>query len=974
MNPEGLLTAAGWARLQELFEAASQLPPEQRPDFLDRECAGQSTLRTQVESLLRSLDGESVIERAVRGAVAAAASPGDRLGLYQVIRILGHGGMGVVYLAARADDAFQKVVAIKLLRTAWLSDDMRRRFQLERQILARLEHPNIARLLDGGTVEGAPFVVMEYVDGLPIDQYCRERGLSVRERLALFRQLCDAVAYAHRNLVIHRDIKPGNVLVAEGTPKLLDFGIAKLLQSDAEGGAMTLTQTGDRPMTPDYASPEQVRGEPISTGSDIYSLGVLLYELLADERPFRTSGLTPGEIERAICTQEPPKPSTRASRRGLEGDLDNIVAMAMRKEPARRYATAEQLSEDVRRYLEGFPVAARRDTWRYRASKFVRRHKLAMSGAVAMTALIIAFAVGMALLARGVTVERDSARAERTRAQQISNFLLDTFKVSDVQDSDPNKVTAREILDRGAETIAKQNLDPAINADMLDTLGLVYENLAVYPRAQQELERARELKLKLYGPASAEYAHTLDAMAGLKAETGAWNEAEKLARQVIALRVGHPEMDQERGGTLLTLSMTVGKLGRYEEARQAATEALAIFRKSSGDHRPQIALAEARIAAAFIYQGKMAEAEPLLRDALAIEQQVSPGDNAKKAELFDGLGHIRLGASDLKQAEKYWNEALRMYTSLEGESRLAISVENNLAVTYNWEGNLPAAIAMNKRVISAEHKLSGDSNPESLTFMGNLGVNLHNQGNHKEEAALAADMARIAAQKDPGAFLHLTVMRAQDTVLADRAEYAKAERNLREEIEKRRALGMAPRLISPSYSDLGIVLLAEGKSKEAEQAGRAAVTQIPAKDQSGLPAGRADERLARILALTGKNSEAREVVNKTISIFHATSGPTYFGLATALLTLGEVDLAEGHSQEAAKSFEQALAIRTQIMIPNAFEIALAESALARSRKDIAKLRTLNPTLNRCAAASFECKGELQRVRKTLAEGRSEEQQ
>jgi serine/threonine-protein kinase len=558
------------ARLQELFDAASRLDAENRAAYLDRECAGQTALRLQVVSLLRSLEGESLIEPALRNAAAGPdLAEGHRIGPYRVIRVLGQGGMGVVYLASRADETFDKQVAIKLLSTGWLREDMKRRFQLERQILARLEHPNIARLLDGGTVDGAAYVVMEYVDGPPIDKHCRDGNLSIQERLILFRQVCDSVAYAHRNLIVHRDIKPGNVLMSGDVPKLLDFGIARLIGNEEMPGG-PLTHTGDRLMTPDYASPEQVRGEPITTASDVYSLGVLLYELLTGERPFRSSGLTPEEMERAICTEEPPRPSSLMPRRGLEGDLDNIVLMTMRKEPSRRYASADQISEDVRRYLDGFPVIARKDTLTYRADKFIRRHKWGVTAGAAAIIMIVAFAAGMGLLARRVAAERDTAQTERSRAEQVSKLLLDTFQVADPARGDGNKVTAREILDRASNQVGKQTLDSATRARVLDTLGTVYKNLGVYDRSREELEQARDLRVKLYGSKSPEYAASLESLAMLADESGDWNRAEKLLRQAIGLRTGHSDQDKERALALADLATEIRRLGRLPEAEQVA--------------------------------------------------------------------------------------------------------------------------------------------------------------------------------------------------------------------------------------------------------------------------------------------------------------------------------------------------------------------------------------------------------------------
>ena len=319
--------------------------------------------------------GDAIRDAASTVSVLWEPAPGDRFGPYRILHALGRGGMGAVYLAERDDDQFRMTVAIKLMRSNLVTHETLERFKTERQILASLDHPNIARLLDGGAApNGTPFVVIEYIDGEPITDYCRRHELSIRDRIRLFRKVCSAVQYSHQNLIVHRDLKPGNILVTkDGEPKLLDFGIAKLL----DPAASSQTQTNARLMTPDYASPEQVRGEPVTTATDIYALGVLLYELLTGTASLQSRQTTDTyAIEQAICTEEPTRPST--TRRELRGDLENILLMALRKEPARRYASAEQFSEDLRRYLEGYPIVARQDTWSYRTSKFVRRNKAAV--------------------------------------------------------------------------------------------------------------------------------------------------------------------------------------------------------------------------------------------------------------------------------------------------------------------------------------------------------------------------------------------------------------------------------------------------------------------------------------------------------------------------------------------------------------------------------------------------------------------
>src|SRR6266853_795830 len=421
-----------WLHIEEIVQSAIDCAVPDRSALLDSACGNDTELRREVESLLalhkdsgftRSSaleDGIKVLEQ-LNGRVYE----GRRIGTYRVLREIGRGGMGTVYLAARADDAFQKLVAIKIIRRGLDTDDIIQRFRSERQILAMLDHPNIARLLDGGsTDEGLPYFVMEHIEGEPIDLYCDRLKVTITERLKLFQGICAALRYAHQNLVIHRDIKPGNVLVTkEGVPRLLDFGIAKLLAPGTSVGERTLT--GPRPLTPEYASPEQIRGETITTSSDVYSLGVLLYGLLTGKKPYRLASRTPAEMERAICA-EPERPSVAVGSmpgRRLRGDLDNIVLMAMRQEPQRRYASVEQFSEDIRRHLEGLPVIARPDTAGYRAAKFIARHKAGVAAAALLVLTLMAGVVATAWQAR-------VARLETTKAQRINTFLQNMLSFS----------------------------------------------------------------------------------------------------------------------------------------------------------------------------------------------------------------------------------------------------------------------------------------------------------------------------------------------------------------------------------------------------------------------------------------------------------------------------------------------------------------------------------------------------------------
>src|SRR3989441_5578614 len=501
MNPER------WNTLKELFGAALELDPGKRSAFLRDACGSDESLRAELESLLASYKRTATSEEKPSPSVDPGLFPGtligQRLGSYQVLHEIGHGGMAVVYAAVRADDEYRKTVAIKVVLPGLGSDDILRRFRNERQTLATLDHPNIVKLLDGGSTEqGLPYLVMEYIEGVPIDQFCDSRRLSTNERLHLFCAICKAVQYAHQNLVVHRDLKPSNILVtADGTPKLLDFGIAKLL--NPESAAQTLlTQPSMRPMTLDYASPEQFHGQPMTTTTDVYSLGVLLYELLTGSLPYDLQGRSPLEMERIISEVEPERPSTAVRRveaivsddgnvtagpgprsatsregrsqklhRRLRGDLDNIILMALRKEPQRRYASVEQFSEDIRRHLEGLPVIARTSTLRYRGSRFIQRHKVGVGAAAALTAALV---IGIGVSTREAKV----ARAERARAErrfedlrQLANALL--FELDAAVKDLPGATPARRLIVQEAlryldGLAAEASRDPGLQADLAE--------------------------------------------------------------------------------------------------------------------------------------------------------------------------------------------------------------------------------------------------------------------------------------------------------------------------------------------------------------------------------------------------------------------------------------------------------------------------------------------------------------------------
>jgi serine/threonine protein kinase len=489
-----------WQQVKATLSAAlEQADGKERAAFLENACRDDTSLRREVESLLAQPEDEFESVSQMIGSTSSKGEAGRRVGAYELARELGRGGMGAVWLAHRADQQFEKVVAIKLLKRGTDTDEVLRRFQFERQILARLEHPNIARLLDGGmTDDGLPYFVMEYVDGKPLTDFCTSAALTLEERLRLFLKICAAVQFAHQNLVVHRDLKPGNILVTEDCePKLLDFGIAKLLESDDETLAVTMAE--HQRLTPAYASPEQVRGEPITTVSDIYSLGTLLYEILTGQNAhrFSTSRPPPTELLRVVAEQEPIRPSAAtadpATKRRLRGDLDNIILKALRKEPARRYAGMGSFAEDIRRYLENRPVTARNTTPWYRAGKFIQRNKTASAAAALILVTLLAGIVA-------TTYEMQVARKERKRAERrfnevrgIANSLM--LELHDAIKNLPGAMAARQlVIQRALQYLDSLAGEPGADLSLKSELAKAYEKVGELQKPERCAQDFRQFQ------------------------------------------------------------------------------------------------------------------------------------------------------------------------------------------------------------------------------------------------------------------------------------------------------------------------------------------------------------------------------------------------------------------------------------------------------------------------------------------------
>ncbi|MCP3963778.1 MAG: serine/threonine protein kinase [bacterium] len=778
-RPGGSVAAERWRRIDEVFAAALECPASRRRAMVESACGGDQALLERVEALLAADEkAESFLEPAAtpvfasRSLVADVQAPADgRVGPYRLLRILGSGGMGTVYLAARDDDVYRRLVALKLMRHSADNEEIARRFVAERQILASLEHPNIARLYDGGTSEdGRPFLVMELVDGEPIDRFCNRHRLTIEARLILFQQVCAAVQYAHRNLLVHRDLKPDNILVsADGVPKLLDFGIAKLLRSAERPEALRTTRTGVRLMTLTYASPEQIRGQAVTTtASDIYSLGVLLFELLTGRCPYRLADDSPYELERAICEQEPERPSIAVLRasppsagaeeasgpafqaaqlrprelsRRLRGDLDTLVLKAMHKEPPRRYESVGQFAADIRRHLELRPIAARLDSLTYRAGRFVRRQRLLVGAASLVVVLVAAFVIAL-------LDQRGLAKRKQLEAQQALRFLVGLFQGANVEEGYGKDATAREIVARGAGRIDRELADqPEVRATLLDAVGQVYAGLGFYDEARSYLERAYELRRQLFGEEHAEVARSLQSLALAVAQQGHDKEAEALYERTLALRrelLGdHPETAE----ALNELGSLLRRKGDYDRAEAMHREAVAIQHQLLSSDDPELATTLNHLALTVFLKGEPARAEAMLRDALAIQRRSLDAQHPAIVETLRNSGRILSQLGRYDQAEAVLREALTIAdTSYENDHPMRFEVVNSLARVLKEKGELSEAEALFRQAVAALRDRLGDGHPKVALGLNNLAGVLFQRGERAEVVRLHREALEIRRQ------------------------------------------------------------------------------------------------------------------------------------------------------------------------------------------------------------------------------------
>jgi serine/threonine-protein kinase len=865
------MNVSRWNEIERLYFEALARPPAARDAFVTAASAGDTELQAEILAMLTASEDSQALRiegRLAGGDVAAAAMAaeriGQRVGVYRLTGLLGRGGMGEVYLAERVDEQFRQTVAVKLLRTEARTPELLARFRAERQILAQLVHPHIARLLDGGmTDDGHPYLVMQAIDGEPITDYCDARQLAIRERLRLFRTVCTTVQFAHQSLVVHRDLKPSNILVTDqGEVKLLDFGIAKLLEPQVIGLSAALTRTELRLMTPEYAAPEQLRGQAVTTAADVYGLGLLLYELLTGHHPFELSGKSPSEVERIVCEEDPPRPSQVVARqverrrpaggretvtpatiaharrthpgelrRHLRGDLGTMALMALRKDPVRRYATAGQLAEDVERYLRSEPVIAQRDSLAYRARKFVQRNRVGVVAGATIAVLLLAFSIITTLQARQLSRERDAARSERDHSDQVVQVLVDLFE-SNNPDLDPGRDTlrVREFLQQSeARVIEELAEQPLVQARMQHVLGKVY-------RARSQYTRARDLFREAY------------------------DNQQRLAG----------EEDPTTAAVFHDLATVEGML-QGSSAIPMLQQSLARLRRVHGDRDAQVAQAMQDLAEVV---DDPVERLGLITDALEIRRRLAPDGDVAVASSLNQLAGFYHARQDYALAAELYRETLDLTRQHLGPNHPhALTVEQNLATTHSAIGDYEQAEAMLRDVLERRRQLVGEGTVHEATTLNNLG-------------------ALLVAQRDyAGAteFFEQSVAIYRDIYGSAHAATANAVRNL----------GMLA--LYEGDSRQALAYLDDALSAQREFAG----------DSNPSSLHMAVQRAVVWIDL-GRATAARDTLSALLSaLAQVTQDAGAYQLADARVALGRALLHTGEAPDAERHFRLALASRTE---------------------------------------------------------------
>jgi eukaryotic-like serine/threonine-protein kinase len=760
-----------WKKIEELYQAAMAQPAEKRADILRRACPGDHELRAEVQSLLEAAGGTSSFLEGSPLSGAAGAEPtralfpdeiaGTVIGRYHLLQKVGEGGMGEVWLAEQREPVRRRV-ALKLVKAGMNSREVVARFESERQALALMDHPAIAKVFDAGsTPEGAPYFVMEYVAGVPITNYSDNHRLSTRERLDVFMRVCEGVQHAHQKAIIHRDLKPSNILVinvdGRAAPKIIDFGVAKALTQKLTADTM-FTRVGALLGTPQYMSPEQAdsSGEDIDTRTDVYSLGIILYELLAGAPPLDMRRIAFEEFLRKLREEEPPKPSTKirthdaatstalANKRQTEplalakeirGDLDSITLKALEKDRSRRYGSPSELAADIRRYLRHEPVEARPASAGYRAGKYIRRHRVGVAFAAGVVLLLSGFAVAQALQLQRIKRERD-------RADRIASFMTGMFKVSNPSEARGNQVTAREILDKASGNMTAGLLsDPLFQAQMTQVMGEVYVNLGLFSRAESLLRQAAQIRTRLLGPGDPVTLQSMHALGVNLYEQGRYADTEKLLGQTVEIerRVLGPEHPTTLS-SMNTLANAFVADGRYSEAEALHRQVLDIRRRTLGADDPSTMASLSNLAVCVREQKRYAEAEALDRKAVEIWRRTLGPDHPNTLKVTDNL------ATDLEKENRY-PEAEQLYRQSLGVERRVLGPDhpqtlrslNNLANLLMDMGQYAKADEQLLEVRDIQRRTLGPDHPDTALSTYNLACVAAHRGDRAGAMSLLSE-------------------------------------------------------------------------------------------------------------------------------------------------------------------------------------------------------------------------------------------
>jgi serine/threonine-protein kinase len=808
------LSPERWDRVLTLFYDALDRPPDDRDAFLHDACEGDEDLYHQVTVLLAAdASDDPLLPTGGSWLTQLTAEQGsmqdEQIGPYHIQEEIGRGGMGVVYRAHRTD--VEMTVAIKFLRERFPSAERLRRFLGEQRMLGRLEHRGIARLLDAGaTDDGTPFFAMEHVDGAPITEYCDARGLDANDRLRLFLEVCDAVRYAHGNLVIHRDLKPSNVLVAETDDgprvKLLDFGIAKLVAANADDAS----HTDERLLTPAYAAPEQVSDGPVSTATDVYALGALLYELLTGQRPLEVSGASLSIAIERILHDEPASPSEAAAQAEappippgrLRGDLDTICRIALRKKPDRRYASVEALRGDLQRFLDDLPIAARADGWTYRTTKFLRRHR---TGVLATIGMVVLIGVLVTVYTLRLANERNRARTEAAKAAQVTTFVKGLFNATRPDNAATDTLRALTLLHRGEAQVDQLNSQPAVQAEMLIVIGDIYRRLGRYEDAETVLRRATAVHQQMDAPLRSDVLQAQRLLGLTLMDRSQFEQADSLLRTVVAAHRSAGDADPAaRAASFQALGYVRYMQGQYAAAETLAHEALALRTRHLGPAHPDVARSQRALASALADQGAVEEAEDRYQQARAIMQTADHPPQILLAEVTQDYASLLNDIGRHREAEQLHREALRIRRTVLGSGHPEVALSHSqLALTLYRQEEYAAARDEAQKAVDIRLRAFGPQHMRTATALNQLSNAEAGLENYPRAIDLLGQSAGIYAHNYGPEHQFVGIVQANRATLLDRIGRHREALQL-----FRRARGILASTYGPDHWQTGY---AEGK-------------------------------------------------------------------------------------------------------------------------------------------------------------------